>query len=292
MNLLLLLLCVSVVSSSVFRRSAVKFIINGSLSDYNAYPSFASLMKDRQKEVTLGQAGLNTDRFEVQYSIENVFIHENYDGDEKNFVLGFDIALFETTEEIQFNDYVQPIKLPRNDIEIGSDAISVGYGQTERGVYAQALLEAHSKIRPCDEEKDSKFICFGSEEGNVCSGDSGGPLLRKDKNGTTWQYGVVSYGHRWRGRCISKYASFFTRVSFYCDWIEKTSRGEVKCHDPEPEGPQVKATSTAPQVTPKSNDDEEKDPPEQPDICLAEFDGICVWGVKDGRIWVNPDPPF
>ncbi|KAK0412644.1 hypothetical protein QR680_006329 [Steinernema hermaphroditum] len=140
----------------------------------------------------------------------------------------FDIALIETRERIQFNDYVSPVHLPIRDLEIGTDAVVIGYGLTDP---SDILLEGHSKIVECAANIPDAMICFGSVQGNACKGDSGGPLLRDDRHGDTWQYGIVSAGKysEEEGRCNESHPSTFIRVSRFCDWIAQMTQREVRC---------------------------------------------------------------
>ncbi|KAK0412645.1 hypothetical protein QR680_006329 [Steinernema hermaphroditum] len=142
----------------------------------------------------------------------------------------FDIALIETRERIQFNDYVSPVHLPIRDLEIGTDAVVIGYGLTETTDPSDILLEGHSKIVECAANIPDAMICFGSVQGNACKGDSGGPLLRDDRHGDTWQYGIVSAGKysEEEGRCNESHPSTFIRVSRFCDWIAQMTQRETE----------------------------------------------------------------
>jgi len=53
----------------------------------------------------------------------------------------------------------------------------------------------------------------------ACMGDSGGPLQCRAKGGNVWDVaGVTSWG---RSTCDTKFASVYTRVSYFLDWIKK-----------------------------------------------------------------------
>uniref|UniRef100_A0A1I8A275 Peptidase S1 domain-containing protein n=1 Tax=Steinernema glaseri TaxID=37863 RepID=A0A1I8A275_9BILA len=212
-------------------------------------------------EVVVGQAGRHKTSFRVEHSIKSILVHDQYY--DSSPYTGFDIALLE------------PVNLPRKDIDVGSDAIAIGYGDTREGKATMKLLEAHSKIVPCESEDDDeakRFICFGSDEGNTCHGDSGGPLLRQDEEGEMWQYGLLSFGIGGNGTqiCFPEYESYFIRVSFFCDWVEKTTGGEVACQEPG-----VEATSSSLEEIPKSKEEEPN-----PESCIMAILGICLIRVS------------
>lgn len=98
-------------------------------------------------------------------------------------------------------------------------------------------------------------MCTLASWSDTYHGDSGGPLmvqqpLKSDES--RWiSVGIAVWGEREKWEDTNKPSMFlaarskilclpsflhclvrlgwFTRVSHYCDWIEKTSRGEVKC---------------------------------------------------------------
>uniref|UniRef100_A0A914Z0B9 Peptidase S1 domain-containing protein n=1 Tax=Panagrolaimus superbus TaxID=310955 RepID=A0A914Z0B9_9BILA len=84
----------------------------------------------------------------------------------------------------------------------------------------------------CEDEKESDtVICAGGVNHGSTPGDSGGPLLVIRQH--RWiQYGVSSIANEKPipGDILSySNQGIYTKVSSYCDWIEKTTSGEVKC---------------------------------------------------------------
>ncbi len=66
------------------------------------------------------------------------------------------------------------------------------------------------------------FSCGAS----VCFGDSGGPLISRDKSGSLIQIGVTSYGGP---RCGSRTVpDVYARVAFFRPWIQRITRNSVK----------------------------------------------------------------
>ena len=90
-------------------------------------------------------------------------------------------------------------------------------------------------------------ICAGESGRGTASGDSGGPLLKNGDDGKWYQVGICSYGKRGEmdkkkhpGKSVFGFREFIvisvnsvsgvsTRISYYCPWIEKVTKGEVKC---------------------------------------------------------------
>lgn len=77
-------------------------------------------------------------------------------------------------------------------------------------------------------------ICAGQPRGDTdaCSGDSGGPLIKLNRNGCPYQVGIVSWGVR----CgVPDSPGVYTRVSAYAEWIRAVTGlewGEPAAHMP------------------------------------------------------------
>ncbi|KAK0412647.1 hypothetical protein QR680_006330 [Steinernema hermaphroditum] len=229
--------------------------------------------------------------FMRHYDIKSIINHRDYQRVDKNTTAPSDISIIETTEKIEFTDHVQPISLAKEDLEVGSEVVAIGYGRTETNAHPDFLLEAHDQIRECSADKDASIVCFGSPKANACKGDSGGPLLREDEHGETWQYGIVSAGHTKEIEdvefCDPMFPSRFTRVSYFCDWIEENTDGEVKCGEKyvEPEKSNEEDT-----VDPEKPDEEDIVPPndENSRECIAEYLGRCfAWRNKMKSITIS-----
>lgn len=152
---------------------------------------------------------------------------------------GHDIGLVRLVKDVVMKDHIRPICLPvlprlrHMDLE---KYIIAGWGRTESGERADTLLTAVVPLVPntvCLEKyqqfsgsftlNDSQ-ICAGSELGDTCAGDSGGPLGYSVENyGIRFvQFGISSFGV---ARCGSPgIPSVYTRVGSYIDWILLTMR--------------------------------------------------------------------
>ncbi|KAK0429080.1 hypothetical protein QR680_011177 [Steinernema hermaphroditum] len=170
------------------------------------------------------------------YTVENVFPHEDF-----TILNGgiprYDIALIKTKELIEFNGYARPISIaPYSLDELGKTFTLVGFGQMHR--FEQHFPDVLQKIQGVAQHPASCWlsdvidvmskICFRGYNGATqCSGDSGGPLFRKESDGRFVLYGIVSYRNNVDGTCHPESRGIFTRVSYYARWIENVT-GE--CH--------------------------------------------------------------
>ncbi|KAH7712036.1 tryptase-like protein [Aphelenchoides avenae] len=68
-------------------------------------------------------------------------------------------------------------------------------------------------------------ICADARMRATRVGDSGGPLMINRK-GTWFQVGIVSEGDDVSNR------GFYSRVTAYCNWIKKETKGAVECTPP------------------------------------------------------------
>lgn len=57
--------------------------------------------------------------------VEEMIIHENYN----SHLITNDVSLVKVTKDIEFNDRVQPIKLPEADTGAGADLVLTGWGR-------------------------------------------------------------------------------------------------------------------------------------------------------------------
>ncbi|KAJ2946648.1 hypothetical protein O0L34_g12705 [Tuta absoluta] len=160
------------------------------------------------------------------YSVEEIIVHENYDGQ----LIMNDVSLLRLTEDIQFNQKVQPIGLPGNNTAGGAALLLSGWGRTSYpGVLPTRLqminLTALS-VESCQQIYNginpvfASQICSLTRSGEgACHGDSGGPLVENNK-----VVGIVSWGMP----CAVGFPDVYTRVYSFRDWIlSKMTRMEV-----------------------------------------------------------------
>ncbi|XP_058028414.1 transmembrane protease serine 12-like isoform X1 [Ahaetulla prasina] len=158
-------------------------------------------------------------------AIKNYYFYDSksYEGD---------IAVFQLSKSIIFNDYVQPICLPNGTFDLTSDmkCFVSGWGmKKEKGKGSLTLQEAQIKIFSLDtcnqydwhagSVPDTAF-CAGSEIGGVdtCQGDSGGPLVCYLSDSKYYVFGITSYGI---GCGRPKYPGVYTNLPKYMFWVKR-----------------------------------------------------------------------
>lgn len=117
------------------------------------------------------------------------------------------------------------------NLRVGTVVSAMGWGITETGRSASRLKEVGLQIAPkrlCD-RLGVRFLpdhelCVVSERRNksACRGDSGGPVIGRDRNGKLIQVGLTSWG---RGNCDTGFPSVYTRLSGLVPWIERQIGG-------------------------------------------------------------------
>jgi len=160
-----------------------------------------------------------------------------------------DIALLTLKKPVKFSRTVQPICLPPSrGLHEHAKAIVSGWGQVNKRIIRPAVLrkaevdtqtnEACQKLLTKKKKEDKSFvsppirndmICASGEHKASCRGDSGGPLITKNKSGRSYFIiGVASFGEGCDGpgRPV-----VYTRVTSYLPWIKKHLEGN-KCSPP------------------------------------------------------------
>ncbi|KAK0420533.1 hypothetical protein QR680_014744 [Steinernema hermaphroditum] len=147
-----------------------------------------------------------------------------------------DIAIVELDKPVKLNKNVQLIKIAKNDALLTRKRIAVvsGWGTigyngnislaTDYLLYAELSLFSFNACNATYwHALHDTEICAGARNKGAGSGDSGGPL-QVTHNGKAYQIGVVSWSladHDAHQHHQDKYPAVYTRVSSYCDFIER-----------------------------------------------------------------------
>ncbi|KAF7995851.1 hypothetical protein HCN44_006958 [Aphidius gifuensis] len=190
-----------------------------------AVPDYGSFI------VKAGKHVLNEQENEEQsIEVEASFIHESYSGG----VAPYDVAILKLKVSLVINQWVSPIKLPKQGILHNGDAVLTGWGSIvpsgttlpsnlQTAVFpiidldtCRSSLEQIVGPSPLHETN----ICTGPLTGgySACSGDSGGPLISRQPQQDDEIIGIVSWGIIPCGTLGAP--SVFTRVSAFVEWIE------------------------------------------------------------------------
>ncbi|KFB44069.1 serine protease 14 [Anopheles sinensis] len=168
----------------------------------------------------------------IDMDIEKIVVHSGYDTQDKNHYN--DIALIRLAREVSYSDTVKPICLPLsstviNTNHVGLPSFAVGWGKTETTTASETKLKVDMLVKSLEEcspvyQRNRIFLkstqmCAGGKKGtDTCSGDSGGPLMRRIAGGW-YVIGVVSFGP---SKCGTEgVPGIYTDVSKYADWIRE-----------------------------------------------------------------------
>ncbi|XP_017012400.2 brachyurin-like [Drosophila takahashii] len=160
---------------------------------------------------------------------KNVIVHKDYNAT----LISDDISLIKLPVPIDFNDYIQPAKLPVKGETYSTyedeTALASGWGKisdsatavTDKLQFIEVPIMANT---PCNRwflglVADTN-ICIKTTGGtSTCNGDSGGPLVLADGSNTL--IGATSFGISLG--CEVGWPGVFTRITSYLDWIEENS---------------------------------------------------------------------
>ncbi|KAM6107210.1 serine protease 57 [Pterocles gutturalis] len=142
-----------------------------------------------------------------------------------------DIRLLRLNGSAVLNEYVKRIRLPppHVDLKPGTVCHVVGWGDTSNyGDQPSELMETPTTIVKrslCQTlwrgKVSPNMLCGASRNATlqgVCAGDSGGPLIFREK-----VYGIVSFSGQ---RCGDRrYPDIYTKISNYIEWVHHTVQG-------------------------------------------------------------------
>ena len=175
-------------------------------------------------EVAYGSIFLVT-AMKRRVNIEAILKHPQYDCTLKTN----DIALLRLEEDIEG----QKINLPGTvALAAATDLYAVGWGRREDGQLSPDLRASpipRVDVAACKKAfANHPYFPHGLPDGTLCggadgihdacTGDSGGPLFQTAADGTTTQFGIVSFGD---GCGKKKVPGVFTDVSHFLPWIRE-----------------------------------------------------------------------
>ncbi|XP_054733703.1 chymotrypsin BI-like isoform X2 [Anastrepha obliqua] len=166
----------------------------------------------------------------VYVSAKNIVIHEDWDS---SLILN-DISLIKFPVSIEFNEYIQPVALPKISSSYstyeGEQVIASGWGKISDSATSATDVLRWVEVPIMSNTVCNRWffglvsstnICIKTTGGtSTCNGDSGGPLVYNDGEETVL-IGATSFGISLG--CEVGWPGVFTRITSYLDWIESNS---------------------------------------------------------------------
>ncbi|KAJ2372559.1 Plasma kallikrein [Coemansia sp. RSA 2607] len=209
------------------------------------HPLWRKYSTVKPKNIVVGIGNIYNARA-APYRVSKVYAHPDLNLD----YFDNDVALLKLKKKLSYNAQVQPIRIDTETPTDGQRVTGVGWGKTsvESQTTADVLQTVDltlgnealcQRIRPRFTGNDGNYICVTTPDGrDTCSGDSGGPLLRRCNgdpaqqgaagSGAWVQLGITSYGDNSQRTddtvcAATDGAGFYTHAAAYLDWISKTS---------------------------------------------------------------------
>ncbi|XP_070184010.1 CLIP domain-containing serine protease B4-like [Littorina saxatilis] len=201
------------------------------------------LALDEHELIIVQMGGVTTASFGHQEKVQAVFVHKGFNVELKQ--QRHDIAVLKLKNSLRFahgwGTTIRPVCLPVLNERAPHDCEAIGWGLTDSrdtGSTSATLQRVELyvyhypeclRFKPFDMSYASFFddtnICAGAgsnvEGGrDICSGDSGGPLLCRTKNETKLkQFGIVSFGSSEAPCGSSGYVNYYVNVPAYVNWL-------------------------------------------------------------------------
>ena len=185
-----------------------------------------------QKSNYVYVGGFSTRKTGMRRTINERRVHPNFDQSK----LRNDVCLVHLKQPVPFGPNIQPICLPSatDTLEKGAMLYLAGWGSTSiKGGLSKELRSAKIPVIPfaaCEAQygklglqlKEKSHICAMKNGGGVgpCRGDWGAPAVYLGDASNPTLFGMVSFG---RGCAGNEYASVYTNIRSYVDWIDETA---------------------------------------------------------------------
>ncbi|KAJ7317886.1 hypothetical protein JRQ81_004048 [Phrynocephalus forsythii] len=215
-------------------------ICGGSLINNNSVLTAAHCVRNfRDPDIWRAVIGLHhlyrDQSYTVKYHIKTIMVHSGYESG----IYDNDIALFKLIKFVKYNDFIQPVCLPKTSLDFTDEipCFISGWGHTsENGKSKLILQEGQVDIIPlkvCNRYDwyagtiSWNMICAGFASGRVdsCQGDSGGPLVCYFPGVSKfYQIGITSAGV---GCGRPKFPGIYTSTVRYRRWIDSHLRNKT-----------------------------------------------------------------
>ncbi|KAK3914426.1 Chymotrypsin-1 [Frankliniella fusca] len=189
------------------------------------------LLSDRTQEIAVIVGELNmqsSDLYKKRIMADAFYSHENYTNNGEELIN--DISLVHLSTSIEYNERVQPIRLPASDIGSldGDKVVMSGWGRTSTHGDTSPVLRFVESIAIPNKICQLAYLAFGKiRDSNLCVsgwfmkgtclGDSGGPLAIIEDDGKPTLVGIISFVLKYS--CNLSFPPVFTRVSSFVPWI-------------------------------------------------------------------------
>jgi len=194
------------------------------------------------------EAGKQVQKFVGHEGIDRIVIHDNFTSGVSRGIITNDIALIKLKQPIEFNNFVQPVCLPKVSAKENDILWATGWGDTKfQGPSNKNMKQIGIKVKNesvCEAQvsgfkkyKPQGVLCAGGEKmQDTCTGDSGGPLVgpkihvhysgMKKVSSYKWQlFGLTSIGSpSCNTRSVDTQPAIYTNVNYFLDWIAKKTQ--------------------------------------------------------------------
>ncbi|KFB40351.1 AGAP007252-PA-like protein [Anopheles sinensis] len=166
----------------------------------------------------------------IAFEQSGIRLHPNWNP----ALIRYDIATVRVVSPVTFSARIQPVTLPRLS-DVGNDFAGLIGTVSGFGRFSDSVPEASTVLRYVNNPIQTNLacslrfpgvvqpenICLSGDAGRgACQGDSGGPLTIQ-RDGTTVQLGVVSFGLALG--CELNWPSVFARTTSFLTWIAENS---------------------------------------------------------------------
>ncbi len=217
-----------------------------------------------------------TDKVYTTLSAANWYAHPDYAG------IGYsDVALVELASPMAD---VRPMPLDPLGVsvaDLGLDFRAIGFGVTGSSDPGTVLTKRIGDIEL--DRIDERLIGLHDEltGQGLCSGDSGGPIVRVADDATYAQVGVTNFG--WLGTSCEDMTGFAARIDYFQPWIEGYARVYTPDEIEDGDWASDLRRSRADDVPTGPRADEIPDDPARPDV-VGEDRASCAAVAGPSRI--------